>query len=108
MNALDVLNSLRRSGLSIRRCNNRIVVQPASRLTSRQREAIRAQRDEILELLRRPHLGPCGELVIPFRCEERFKWWKAGGADEIRRRIRAAHHAAGYAELDPEEKPRVH
>ena len=90
--ALDLLNALRRRGIVVRRHGDRLAVQPAGRLYDDDRAALRTHRDELLEILCRPHTGPCGELVIPFESEDRFCWWKTRAA-----RIHPARGARGRA-----------
>ncbi|HTF32184.1 MAG TPA: hypothetical protein VK714_00620 [Myxococcota bacterium] len=63
--------------------------------------ALRERKAEVLAALRhemerrRPRLGECGELVIPFDGDLRFRWWQAWGDKDCHERFRAAWEAAG-------------
>jgi hypothetical protein len=60
-------------------------------------EEVRTHKPDLLNMLTeapRPHLGSCGELVIPFGCPVAYSWWLAASLGERRRRFEAARSAA--------------
>lgn len=83
MNATELLNDLQRQGfILIPLPGEKLAVKPAERLTEPLREQIRQRKAEVLALLTRPYLVERGgelELIIPFKADSRYHWWKPGG-----------------------------
>ena len=77
MNALDLLDRIAAAGLDIEPDGDRLIVGPRELLTNEFREAVRANRDALLELLRAKHWH--WQVSLPDRAP--FRVWVAPGAD---------------------------
>lgn len=102
LTAVALVHEASRRGVDLTADGDRLRVEaPAGVMTPELLEALRARKVEILEELRRqgvpppPRIGRCGELVIPFACNERFRWWTAPSAEERELRFQRAREAAG-------------
>lgn len=54
-----------------------LLVTPAAFLTDELRNELRQHKPALLKLLL-PHVNGQGDLVIPFRCDPRFHYWRDG------------------------------
>jgi hypothetical protein len=94
--AQELLHELKARGVRLHALEDgRLGVEPGSVLNDELRAAIRANRDALLDALCQPSVGPCGELVIPFGADPRFRWWEASNDEDRRERFCAAREAAG-------------
>lgn len=79
MSALDLIRTLENQGFILTPLpDEKLSVKPAQRLTDELRQAIRAQKAELVRLLTRPYLTPNGELRIPFTADRKYHWWAGG------------------------------
>lgn len=112
MTALTLLRSLKSRGFTLAPAPGGVAVKPASQLTDRDREAIRAHKPGLLKLLARPPLGsikrpvPVRGLVMPMTC----LWDNCNGwlnHKKGRRPIHQCSECESWFELLPPEKPGV-
>jgi hypothetical protein len=79
MTAIELLTTLQRQGFNLLPLpEGQLAVKPAEKLTDSLREAIRQRKAEMLALLTKPYINNRGELIIPFDCDLKYRWWAGG------------------------------
>ena len=84
MNAIDIVKTIQRKGVRLSLVGDRIKAERPGGLDDEVRDLIRSNKSQIIPFLRRrpgyskPYIDVNGDLVIPFDCEPRFKWWTGG------------------------------
>lgn len=84
MNSAEIIQTIQDKGVHLSLVGDRIKAERSGGLDDEVRDLIRSNKTEIIPLLRKrlaynmPYINVSGDLVIPFDCEPRFKWWTDG------------------------------